>query len=220
MPRVKRKGTRLKNRWNDQQLQRLFIRGIAEPYGLAPEREPQGEEWNIVRKAWESQHEEIFEDFRKENPGRRPFAWWQWETAVERDSGLPEIEQLWRLGELTDAEAQEHHTKFGHNLPEGCRIDYRRPWLWWHERRENTPRRYELPEAFDLFDQRLLTDEERGALQDMATDRYAAGKVYTPIIHQDRHHEPGITTEQLRQMGLHAAAELYESPALNELEKP
>lgn len=212
MPRVKRKGTRLRGRWTDQQLDALLRTGATCRYRrvLLPEMEPNTpEDWERVRAAWEAQRDNVLAMHRRDKPGRRPWAWWRWNASSERDHGLPEVEQLHRMGELEEAEARDHFERNGYGLPDGWRTDYRRAWFWWHQRRDQTPRRWDLAEAFDLFDQRLLTDEERGQLHDLATDRYAGAKICSCIRHLDGYREPPFTAEQLKQMGLHAAAELW-----------
>ena len=210
MVRVKKRAARLKTRWTDEQLHRLLCSGAPALYSLI-EQTPNADEWNLLQPSWDANHETLLAEYRAKRPGKRPFAWWKWEASEPRDESMPETEQLWRLGELDEAEARDHFENTGYGLPAKWPTDYRRAWFWWHQRREKTPRRYELPEVFDLFDQRLLTPDERGRLQDLSGDRYGASKVYTPIHHIDRYKEPSFTVEQLQAMGLHAAAELWNS---------
>lgn len=68
------------------------------------------------RAAWEAYGEQLTEEFIRENPGRRPVAWWHYDAdrrpptlAEDRPPGAPtdlqnEAAWLWQLGVLTPEE--------------------------------------------------------------------------------------------------------------------
>jgi hypothetical protein len=65
--------------------------------------------------------------------GHRPFAWWYFDSKQDRDPSVPEATQLFEMGEISDAEAQQcredwaHYEKVALNKFEWCRDYLRRP---------------------------------------------------------------------------------------------
>ena len=94
--------------------------------------------------------------------GRRPWGWWAFDAAEQRDESRSEVEQLDDLGALSAAELailkERHHEGHVHWLH---RHDmFRRPWSWW-KFSASEPRNRAESEAAQLVRMGCLNEREQ-----------------------------------------------------------
>lgn len=120
-----------------------------------------GENVEGVREAWTAMKDEILAAW--DSPGRRPSAWWWFDSPEPRNSDMGEAEQLDGLGLLTPEELAALKVlavKADAALHKGGyqELPFRRSWAFWrfcHRRRSETP------EAVQLVEMGILSPLER-----------------------------------------------------------
>ena len=95
-------------------------------------------------------------------PGKRCFGWWQVDSPEPHNKELPEVEQLDRLGLLTDEELRilERDIDWPPANEYSARL-FDRPWAWWKFVSPDL-RDWDIPEAVQLVEmgRKHLTDRE------------------------------------------------------------
>jgi len=95
-------------------------------------------------------------------PGRRAWYWWQVDSPEPRNRKIPEVEQLDRLGLLTDEELHmlERDTKWPPPNEQHARL-FDRPWGWWRFKSPDL-RDWSITEPTQLvtMGRKYLTDRE------------------------------------------------------------
>ena len=65
--------------------------------------DPDDETLREIKLVWQQKRDEMLQ---RSSAGRRPWAWWQFDSPEPRDEGIPEADQLARLGLLTESETR------------------------------------------------------------------------------------------------------------------
>lgn len=131
-----------------------------------------------IEKVYFANRDKVFERFHRfPQPGKRPWAFWEFEHPECIGNGLPDEENLSRLGLLTDDELTAIEAKETSSNPPGSGFHdppFRRSWGWWRFVSPE-PRDWDTPETKQLT--RLpsfLTEREKQILVD-GTDPSTGG---------------------------------------------
>jgi len=74
--------------------------------GDRPDR-PQFKTARAAKEAWKLCRDELLGNYIPKHPGRRPRAWWHFDAKEDRDETMTQASQLFRMGEITEEEAQQ-----------------------------------------------------------------------------------------------------------------
>src|SRR5262245_10804497 len=81
MPRVTRRVKRRHDKWGDDVVEHLNT-GHCFPC-MINEHVDHGDD--AIRKAWEELKHQVLQEFVREHPGERPWAWWQFDAPGRRE---------------------------------------------------------------------------------------------------------------------------------------
>jgi hypothetical protein len=156
--------------------------------------------WNLtlkdMRKAYLALRDQVMEGYSDLHPGKRPWAWWQFESSESRDETISEMEQLDRRGLLTGSELEKLREQ-AHGIRNECHeTPFRRDWGWW---RFLSPqcRNWEISEIEQLSSMRTELTEREQVLLDEKREIYAYNKTrdWGPCI-------SNLTDEDLEYLGI------------------
>ena len=167
MPKVKRRSKHARRALGTAHIMQLkygwdFLHGAwgdgsrNAPYVLGSEAETLAD----MQNAWQGLRDKLLQSWIAKKPGSRPWAFWRFDAAEERDKTLHEPEQLAALGELIAAERRARILADKRALQIGLPQPLTRPWGWWITDSPQ-PRNYAIDEAEQLAEMGELTETEQ-----------------------------------------------------------
>ena len=160
MPRIFKRVKVKETPWDESH--RKVLESGGGPVGLPTEFVGRAADENIL-KAWLALRDQIEAEWAK--PGKRPWAWWAFDSQAPRDRDFDEGQQLDIMGELSASElaqlkataVREDETLHANPHAAGG-LPFRRSWAFW---RFCHRRRPELSEAVQLHQMNILTPLEK-----------------------------------------------------------